>query len=168
MCEVYPRVDVLANAFARRPEYSAIDFYRITGKVQLAIYNSIILAWREKVRLTTNFRSERSCTCAINVAIMSERGDGASLFVSFVKEMSPWTSATRVAFRRIETRGRQQYLRRVLRPNFARGTCVSLGVLCGAYTLTSESRGPWPVINRLLFLSSDIYQHADRRLPPGP
>ncbi|CAM9676919.1 unnamed protein product, partial [Hapterophycus canaliculatus] len=33
-----------------RPEYSAIDFYRITGKVQLAIYNSIVLAWREKIR----------------------------------------------------------------------------------------------------------------------
>ncbi|CAN0194683.1 unnamed protein product [Scytosiphon promiscuus] len=33
-----------------RPEYTAIDFYRITGKVQLAIYNSIVLAWREKIR----------------------------------------------------------------------------------------------------------------------
>lgn len=29
--------------------YSALDFYRITVEVQLAIYNSIILAWKEKV-----------------------------------------------------------------------------------------------------------------------
>ncbi|CAM9509280.1 unnamed protein product, partial [Scytosiphon promiscuus] len=33
-----------------RPEYTAIDFYRITVKVQLSIYNSVILAWREKIR----------------------------------------------------------------------------------------------------------------------
>lgn len=49
---VLPRRALPATTYSRRPEYSAIDFYRITAKVQLAIYNSIILAWREKVSRT--------------------------------------------------------------------------------------------------------------------
>lgn len=30
-------------------EYTSTDFYQITLEVQLAVYNSVVLAWKEKV-----------------------------------------------------------------------------------------------------------------------
>lgn len=34
-------------------EFPAIEFYRITAAAQLAVYNGILLAWREKARPVT-------------------------------------------------------------------------------------------------------------------
>ena len=32
--------------------YTTTDFYQMTTEVQVALYNSILLAWKEKVRTT--------------------------------------------------------------------------------------------------------------------
>lgn len=44
----------LHGAFVARhaDEFPAIEFYRITVAAQLAVYNGIVLAWREKVTVT--------------------------------------------------------------------------------------------------------------------
>ena len=47
-------VTPLYGAFVARhaDEFPAIEFYRITVAAQLAVYNGLVLAWREKVTAT--------------------------------------------------------------------------------------------------------------------